>query len=221
MATRKKKTLKERISSHFGYTIREYYEKYTTFKIGPRMRVVKFAELFNDSHALIKRYLIDTIDYEHFLYLKIINDLDPDKYILDAINDRLEYYANMLMGPCTAKKHSKKSRFECFRRNIGEAGCCGGCSGYFRNISTDEEADYLKKLKIKYKFNYKKRYGFWRPGKGCVLPRIQRSEVCLKYTCNGLNDALRKSGLLETYSGEYKKLIRIYVMVKHGLGQCT
>lgn len=56
--------------------------------------------------------------------------------------------------------------------------CCGGCMyslGYLESIPPGT-ARYYAKL-------FLKKTGFWRPGKGCVLPRKRRSAVCLNYRC--------------------------------------
>lgn len=63
-------------------------------------------------------------------------------------------------------------------------GCCNGCAnsvGYLRTIPTNWE--YL--IKMARLFN--KKTGFWRKGKGCVLPNELRSPICLSYMCDDYN----------------------------------
>ena len=56
--------------------------------------------------------------------------------------------------------------------------CCQDCPmtvGYHNNISEDQ-AKVMKK-------RWSKKTGFWRKGKGCTLPRMYRSPICLTYDC--------------------------------------
>lgn len=83
--------------------------------------------------------------------------------------------------------------------------CCNSCfyeTGYLRTFPTggwcNGSRDKLKDLKT-YARHFsektiivhgnKRQMGFWRPGKGCVLPRAHRSATCLTYTC-GQSDKL-------------------------------
>ena len=81
-------------------------------------------------------------------------------------------------------------RGKCRNNGIGysrsnKMGCCNGCNrsfGYLRNIPMDWE--YI--VRIARLFN--KETGFWRKGKGCVLPVELRSAVCLGYVCTTTKD---------------------------------
>lgn len=56
--------------------------------------------------------------------------------------------------------------------------CCRGCSS---------SMGYLRKdrfLEVKERFNFTEKYGFLEPGKGCKLPRNERSGICLGYACS-------------------------------------
>lgn len=58
--------------------------------------------------------------------------------------------------------------------------CCSGCSyevGYLRSLPNN----IIELQQIAELFN--KRDGFWRPGKGCTLPRKYRSNTCLFHMC--------------------------------------
>jgi hypothetical protein len=57
--------------------------------------------------------------------------------------------------------------------------CCSDCLwsiGYFRRM-LDKDLTYYSKH-----FSFKT--GFWRKGKGCILPHKMRSVTCLTYHCN-------------------------------------
>ena len=59
--------------------------------------------------------------------------------------------------------------------------CCNNCfnkGGYFRVLIGDDLAYYSRK------FNVKEKTGFWRKGKGCILPHKMRSAICLTYYCH-------------------------------------
>jgi len=104
--------------------------------------------------------------------------------------------------------------------------CCNGCfnsMGYLQTLPTggwtSRSEDRLKILKvyarrfsektIKDHNVYKMKIGFWRPGKGCVLPRIHRSPTCLTYTCG--RDRISKGAnlLLKLINGHVKYPIEI------------
>ncbi len=58
--------------------------------------------------------------------------------------------------------------------------CCSNCysnSGYIKFIQNSERV--IKLISGK----FKKNVGFWRKGKGCILPRKYRSGMCLGYRC--------------------------------------
>jgi len=60
--------------------------------------------------------------------------------------------------------------------------CCVGCAyhrGYLYSIEPGSTKRYLELWDAE--------LGFWRPGKGCVLPRAMRSFVCLSYVCDDAN----------------------------------
>jgi hypothetical protein len=77
--------------------------------------------------------------------------------------------------------------------------CCNNCFnslGYLHTLPTGgwsaDSEDRLRPLKVYARHfsektvktnNFTRKVGFWRPGKGCVLPRIYRSPTCLTYTC--------------------------------------
>ena len=83
---------------------------------------------------------------------------------------------------------NKKEKEEWINKNKGENKrrvywklmcCCGGCRGslgYLPSIAPGAVRIYARH------FHYKT--GFWREGKGCVLPRKYRSITCLGHSCS-------------------------------------
>lgn len=70
--------------------------------------------------------------------------------------------------------------------------CCTGCAGalgYLKVISRSDLKDIASM--------YDKRDGFWRKGKGCILPRQMRSPICLTFACRGKNISPADRLLLE------------------------
>lgn len=59
-----------------------------------------------------------------------------------------------------------------------EMACCAGCAhavGYFDAVE-DTDVPLLISL-------YNPKTGYWRSGKGCILPRDIRSNICLTHNC--------------------------------------
>lgn len=57
--------------------------------------------------------------------------------------------------------------------------CCYQCLshvGFFKKIIDTDIPYYAKRFSVK--------TGFWREGKGCILPRKMRSIVCVTHHCN-------------------------------------
>ncbi len=65
--------------------------------------------------------------------------------------------------------------------------CCDSCynnSGFFRTMIDKDMGRYTRSFL---------KTGFWRKGKGCVLPHELRSVVCLTHHCNcgdGMNESV-------------------------------
>ena len=87
---------------------------------------------------------------------------------------------------------------ECPKRSMDTRCCCSGCAyniGYLAmdKIPKGRVAYYLK--------HFDGKLGFWREGKGCILPRKYRSYTCVGYACRmekeqaeGLSEWLRGRG---------------------------
>lgn len=79
--------------------------------------------------------------------------------------------------------------------------CCYGCARAFghRSIFPKENED----LRILAR-HYNKKTGYWRKGKGCVLPRELRSVTCLTHKCTSGMRKIEKELLsaLQTFADE-------------------
>jgi hypothetical protein len=103
--------------------------------------------------------------------------------------------------------------------------CCNGCFnslGYLKTLPTGgwsrNSDDRLANLKLFARHfsekaitldGYTRKIGFWRPGKGCILPRIHRSPTCLTYTCG--HDQMGKGAklLLKLINGHVKYPVKV------------
>ena len=66
--------------------------------------------------------------------------------------------------------------------------CCSGCSGSvghftYRNFDSHTPKEKIENILLFYAKNFDEQDGFWREGKGCILPREKRSQICLTYNC--------------------------------------
>ncbi len=90
-----------------------------------------------------------------------------------------ELTANVDFG-CDFKEGKCRNNGQGYLHRDG-GGCCGGCAstiGYLDDIPCCWQT-LIKMARL-----YNKRQGFWRKGKGCVLPHRVRSSTCLGYVCH-------------------------------------
>jgi len=81
--------------------------------------------------------------------------------------------------------------------------CCGGCRysvGYINVFNVDSIAKIAR--------YYNDKSGFWREGKGCVLPRKYRSHTCLNHSCSGKSLTARL--LLRAMRMSQEELLRYF-----------
>lgn len=61
--------------------------------------------------------------------------------------------------------------------------CCGGCAGSVGHADTfPKDTRYLEEMAS----YFNAETGYWRKGKGCILPRKYRSVTCLLYNCSSV-----------------------------------
>lgn len=66
--------------------------------------------------------------------------------------------------------------------------CCINCAdsfGYLKIIPINQLKYYVR--------NFNEKTGFWREGKGCILPRNRRSNTCVTFACYELFDRNSKN----------------------------
>lgn len=96
-------------------------------------------------------------------------------------------------------------------------GCCGNCHntfGYLRTIPASEDGSIEREIVDL----FDETNGFWREGKGCILPLKYRSSTCLLYMCDAWKVykvlsqkermALRVLGNPMPYYPDYVKLLK-------------
>jgi hypothetical protein len=99
------------------------------------------------------------------------------------LTEHIDYHCDFKKDG-TCKRYKKPSR--------DNACCCDGCFsliGYHRELPNDYNrlrlyADLFKPKEYDENNNLLAS-GFWKRGKGCVLPREMRSSTCLTYSCRG------------------------------------
>jgi hypothetical protein len=118
-----------------------------------------------------------------------------DKYVkIVPHSDKIDRIKELKKGskdlPFDLCKFDDDGKCEQFRISGFQCQCilCDDICGWIR-YTTEEDL-------IVYAEAYDEKYGFFRKGKGCVLPREYRSEICLSYYCED-NDKIK----------EYKKNI--------------
>jgi len=93
-----------------------------------------------------------------------INDLQKLKAFMQHINFNCDIIKPE--GGCKQDKYGKHC-------------CCTGCyssRGYFKIMLSEDTTYYAR--------HFQKTIGFWREGKGCILPHKRRSIICLVTHCN-------------------------------------
>lgn len=74
--------------------------------------------------------------------------------------------------------------------------CCKDCYSNMGYLSHHNPIMVVRYLKLFARL-FKEDVGFWRSGKGCVLPRKVRSPICLAYRCLGKNGSLNITAIQE------------------------
>lgn len=114
---------------------------------------------------------------EHPYKIQVLNRKD----FVDSIMEKLKSLTEEINFNCKFGKDGICKRY------IGERPvvdikikmcCCAGCRDRigFRKIIYLEDISFLAK-------NFDEKTGYWREGKGCILPREKRSVTCVGYSC--------------------------------------
>ena len=113
---------------------------------------------------------------ENGVRIKPKSDLLLDDFDVDRLNEfrRLKQFIPYINFDCQIKKSggckSSPTTIKC---------CCYSCIdnvGFLRMIIDSDLTYYSRRFSVK--------TGFWRKGKGCVLPHKMRSTTCLTHHCN-------------------------------------
>ena len=126
---------------------------------------------------------------EEYAYKRYVNPKTYKK--LANLTSKINYGCNFVDGKC------KEDRTEMC--------CCSSCyssSGHFqeRFLTGDANEEAIEKELLYYVKKHKEYVGFWRKGKGCVLPRERRSSTCLTYNCNFDNFSIKEKLLTRVLS---------------------
>lgn len=105
-----------------------------------------------------------------------------DWYKLARMTNKINYGCYFRNdGSCERSRRLKKEG-----HSQSKMRCCHNCAdniGYLHFIQDDPKV--IKRIAS----SFRRKIGFWREGKGCVLPRKYRSTVCLGYRCNESNES--------------------------------
>lgn len=83
---------------------------------------------------------------------------------------QVAYGCNFVDGRCKGNPRTDK--------HASDQACCKGCKSAMGYLDEIPVGTALQVFKL-----FDKVLGFWRPGKGCILPRELRSNTCLVYHC--------------------------------------
>lgn len=91
-------------------------------------------------------------------------------------------------GQCTSTRKYGKNK----HRN-GMA-CCYACRSSLGYFSHDHPNEFERVAHL-----FDEKTGFWRKGQGCIIPREQRSRVCVTFVCGAVaeyNDIFKQTEYL-------------------------
>jgi len=122
-----------------------------------------------------------------------------DWYKLAEMTKKINYMCNFdNNGNCVQSRRHKSKGY-----STNKMCCCHGCTyslGYLSYIQNDPQI--IKKIAG----HFKEKVGFWREGKGCILPRKYRSAVCLGYRCydSKADDIYGKKNILIAFIDSFR-----------------
>ena len=117
---------------------------------------------------------------------------------LKKVVKSIDFGCNWEDGKCTGHEDS------IYIRKDNPACCCVCCAedaGYLKSI-VERYIDYYAK-------NFDKEKGFWREDKGCILPVVRRSRICLCYACHHFEGNFELEDVMRDYE---TKLINKYTI---------
>lgn len=97
-------------------------------------------------------------------YWKLRDSFETRAWICDCVDFGCEFDEK----GCRGHRHEEQGKC-----------CCSGCAtsgGYLRVVLAENIEKYQKA--------WDRNLGFWRKGKGCILPRNMRSSICSFFFCS-------------------------------------
>ena len=142
------------------------------------------------------------------------NSVNPTVYKeLADLTSLINFGCNFKNGKCRAD-----------RTEMCCCGSCASCFGHFTEtfFSGYDNIEYIEEEMLYYVREYRAKTGFWRKGKGCILPRHKRSATCLTYNCSSrltpeeklLIGILRDRNKFPSYINEVKKILIDYFLYR-------
>ena len=127
---------------------------------------------------------------------------------LAKLTAKVDFGCGFENGECKAKRSLGWSSTEMC--------CCKDCAsniGYLNIIFFSEYSDNydIQQELLYYTKKYQFNTGFWRKGKGCILPREKRSTTCLTYKCS--HTITNEEELLFTLIREEEKPYYIHTLI--------
>lgn len=123
---------------------------------------------------------------------------------LDCMEALKELTGDLDFG-CNFNKEGLCRSYADFKTKKRNMCCCGSCQGATGHLSTIRQSRIPQYARL-----FSKKTGFWREGKGCILPRALRSATCVTYTCIFLDEQGKNDK-------EFKKLENTLGGIRAGL----
>lgn len=130
------------------------------------------------AETFLRKYVVERkrqISFQHSDLIGVPWDI---RKLLAEATTQVDYKCDFKDdGICHRERRATKGDVR-YRLEANPKCCCAGCDyemGYLKVINpndVEEIASY-----------FKPNIGFWRAGKGCALPRVLRSKVCLTHHC--------------------------------------
>ena len=129
---------------------------------------MKQEEFIKRLSCYVRTVFNDDLDRTDFPYLEIKSWFMEIK-ALKSLTDLVDFGCGFNGKDQCRLYHGSENSNRC---------CCNNCHGANGHLSNVQLTDIPKIAR-----RFKKDVGFWRQGKGCILPRELRSDTCVTYLC--------------------------------------
>ena len=131
--------------------------------------------------------IVDKYKDNNLIYSKLVlakKKLIRCNYVREDIYTKLANLTAKINFRCNFEDGSCKS----YRDHGHKMCCCKLCSsdfGFLRVVFFKpwDDSSFIEEELLYYAKKFNLKTGFWREGKGCVLPRHKRSQTCLTHNC--------------------------------------